>query len=221
MHGLALCAVMVCSCRKSVEEPAPAPTEGQAVTVRRDTPAKAATATATTPTTPGPNPAAAATEPSAAAVEAPQQSSVIQRRGPDPGWSPLSLQDELPICLFSSLEARAQAPYLKDVKPQKLRADSPITFGVYGPGCLNEACDDRPTLQCWVELPGSNTIIVHSRFSSFHKDGAQCTEDCMDLDTACWSLDPLKAGTYTVQHGTKRYKVKLPSKVSDPCFGSK
>lgn len=205
LRGLGLCLLAIGGCNKSAEEPSAA-IEAQPAALQQAAPAPASPA---------------APEPAPTPPQAPQQSQVIKRRGPDPGFSLLSLKDELPICLFSDLEAREKAPYLKDVKPQKLSANSPITFGVYGPGCLNEACDDRPTLQCWVELPGDNTIVVHSRFSSFHKEGSECTEDCMDLDTACWSLAPLKAGTYTVKHGDKTYKVKLPSNVKDPCFGAK
>lgn len=147
---------------------------------------------------------------------------VIKRRGPEPGWSPLSLHDTLPICVFPSMIEREKAPYIKDVKPQKLAANSKITFGVFGPGCLSDACDDRPMLQCWTEQePGSNIIDVKTRFFSFHKDGAECTENCMDLDTACDSQFELKPGKYTVRHGDKTYKLQVPSVVKDPCFGSK
>jgi hypothetical protein len=147
---------------------------------------------------------------------------VIKRRGPDPGWSPLSLKDTLPICVFQNQIEREKAPFLKDVKPQKLSANSKVTFGVFGPGCLSDACDDRPMLQCWTERgEGDNTIVVKTRFFSFHKDGAQCTENCMDLDTACDTEMELKPGKYTVRHGDKTYKLQVPGLVKDPCFGSK
>jgi hypothetical protein len=145
---------------------------------------------------------------------------VIKRRGPDPGWSSLSLKDTLPICVFPNMAEREKAPLLKDVKPQKLSANTKLTFGVYGPGCLSEACDDRPMLQCWTEQDG-DTIVVKTRFFSFHKDGAQCTENCMELDTACDTQIELKPGKHTVRHGDKTYKLQVPSLVRDPCFGAK
>ena len=138
-----------------------------------------------------------------------------------PGFSQLSLKDTLPICVFPNMTERVKAPFLKDVKPQKLAANSKVTFGVFGPGCLNEACDDRPTLQCWTEQEGPSTIVVKTRFSSFHKDGAECTENCLDLDTACDSQTELKPGKYTVRHGDKTYKLQVPGVVKDPCFGAK
>jgi hypothetical protein len=150
----------------------------------------------------------------------PAEPETIKRRGPEPGFSQLSLKDTLPICVFPNMTERVKAPFLKDVKPQKLAANSKVTFGVFGPGCLNEACDDRPTLQCWTEQKGADTIVVMTRFSSFHKDGAECTENCLDLDTACDSQIELKPGKYTVQHGDKTYKLQVPSTVRDPCFGA-
>jgi hypothetical protein len=176
---------------------------------------------------PAPQPVTAPAEPHSAALEQPAppdppaQPEVIKPRGMQPGFSQLSLKDTLPICVFPSMAERVKAPFLKDVKPQKLVANSKVTFGVFGPGCLNEACDDRPTLQCWTEQEGPHTIVVKTRFSSFHKDGAQCTEDCMDLDTACDSQTELAPGKYTVRHGDKTYKLQIPGVVRDPCFGAK
>jgi hypothetical protein len=161
-------------------------------------------------------PPTAAAEPEASSTD---NSQVIKRRGPDPGWSPLSIKDELPICLFTNLQEREKAPLLKGVKPQKLAANTPLTIGVYGPGCLSDACDDRPTLQCWIERESDDTFVVKTRFFSFHRDGAECTKDCMELDTACWTQEPLNAGKYKIRHGDKTYKLQLPSVVRDPCFG--
>ncbi|HET8932176.1 MAG TPA: hypothetical protein VFN67_01995 [Polyangiales bacterium] len=176
---------------------------------------------------PAATPAAAPKEPEAptgpeTTIDPQTGKEVIKRRGPEPGWSPLSLKDTLPICVFPNMIEREKAPYLKDVKPQKLSANAKVTFGVFGPGCLSEACDDRPMLQCWTEQePGSNIIDVKTRFFSFHKDGAECTENCMDLDTACDSQVELKPGKYTVRHGDKTYKLQVPGLVKDPCFGAK
>jgi hypothetical protein len=162
-------------------------------------------------------PAPAQPEPAAQ----PEQPDTFKQRGMQPGFSQLSLKDTLPLCVFPNMEERIKAPFLKDVKPQKLTANSKLTFGVFGPGCLNEACDDRPTLQCWTEQEEPNTIVVKTRFSSFHKDGAECTENCLDLDTACDSQTELKPGKYTVRHGDKTYKLQVPGVVRDPCFGAK
>ena len=180
--------------------PEPVPAEPQSATVPQPVSAKAE---------PAPEPAAPSSEPE-----------TIKRRGPAPGFSLLSLKDSLPICVFPNMAERVKAPFLKDVKPQKLGANSKLTFGVFGPGCLNEACDDRPTLQCWTEQEDPSTIVVKTRFSSFHKEGAQCTEDCLDLDTACDTQIELKPGKYTVRHGDKVHKLQVPSLVRDPCFGS-
>jgi hypothetical protein len=156
-------------------------------------------------------------EPGAAAPSAEEP---IKQREPEPGWSPLSLKDTLPICVFPNMVERVKAPFLQDVKPQKLAANSKLTFGVFGPGCLSDACDQRATLQCWTEQEG-DTIVVKTRFSSFHKDGAECTENCLDLDTACDTQIALKPGKHTLRHGDKTYTLQVPGLVRDPCFGSK
>jgi hypothetical protein len=155
-----------------------------------------------------------------AAAPPPAAEQTIKRRGPAPGFAQLSLKDTLPICVFPNMQERIKAPHLADVKPQKLAANSKVTFGVFGPGCLNAACDDRPMLQCWTEQDGE-TIVVKTRFSSFHNDSATCTEECLELDTACDSQIELKAGKkYTVRHGEKTYKLQTGT-VRDPCFGAK
>lgn len=165
---------------------------------------------------------AAPAEPAQPQAQEPVKSEpeTIKRRPPDPGFNPLSLRDNLPICVFPNMEERVKAGYLKDVKPQKLVANSKVTFGVFGPWCLNADCDDRPNLQCWTEQEG-DTIVVKTRFFSFHKDGAECTKDCMDLDTACPSQIELKAGKkYEIRHGDKTYKLQVPGVIKDPCFGA-
>jgi hypothetical protein len=187
---------LACACNR-IPEPAPAEPQSAALQQQPEAPAQA----------PAPEP--------------PAEPETIKRRGPEPGWNPLSLKDTLPICVFPNMTEREKAPFLKDVKPQKLTANSKVTFGVFGPGCLSNACDDRPTLQCWTEQEGPDTIVVKTRFSSFHKEGAVCTENCLDLDTACESQTELKPGKYTVRHGDKSYKLQVPGVVRDPCFGAK
>ena len=94
---------------------------------------------------------------------------------------------------------------------------SRLVFGVYGPHCLNEACDERANLQCWVEREGTNTLVAHARFSSLHKDGASCTQDCMELDMAC-ETEELAPGKYSVRYGDKTYPLTIPGTLRDPCL---
>lgn len=136
-----------------------------------------------------------------------------------PGWSKLSLQDTLPICAFSSNAERNSALLIQQVKKQTFTADSTVVFGAYGPGCLNKECDARPNLQCWLELEG-DTIHVHTKYFSFHKDGSSCTKDCLEVDASC-ETPVLKAGKYTIKHGDKTYGLQIPSVVKKPCFTSK
>jgi hypothetical protein len=135
---------------------------------------------------------------------------------PKPGWSSRRLRDALPLCVFSSQEEREKAPFIQDVHKQVLSANTKVVFGVFGPGCLNEACDARPMLQCWAEQDG-HTLIVNSRFFSFHNDGSSCDSDCLEVDSSC-DTPVLKPGKYTVRHGDKTYKLQIPSTLNDPCF---
>jgi hypothetical protein len=135
---------------------------------------------------------------------------------PRPGWSELALRDKMPICVFSSMQEREKAPFIADVKRPTLRANSKVVFGVYGPWCINAACDERPTLQCWTDGEG-DTLVVHTRYSSYHKDGSSCSDDCLGLDAMCETAE-LKPGKYTIRHGNKTYKLQIPSVVRDPCL---
>lgn len=167
-----------------------------------------------------PEPAAAApavAAPVAAVVPEPSAtpaSEAPQAAYPAPAWEPRRLQDALPLCVFSSTAARLQAPLAGPVARQKLQANAKVVFGVFPPGCLNEACDAEPTLQCWVEESG-NTLTVHSRFSSFQKQGASCRDDCMPVDSSCETSE-LKPGRYTVRYGDKRFSLKVPGVVEQP-----
>jgi hypothetical protein len=126
------------------------------------------------------------------------------------------MRDTLPFCAFSSRAEREKAPLIERVKKQRLKANAPVVFGVFGPGCLNAACDERPTLQCWTEREG-NDLIVHTRYSSLHKDGASCTEDCLELDVSC-ETPALEPGTYTVRHGDETRQLQIPSVLRAPCL---
>ena len=168
-------------------------------------------------------PAAAATPPSPALAAAPEAqmegaSAAATATADRAGWTPLQRQDDLPLCVFASYAERERAPLLQAAKtPQKLRANAKLVFGVFGPHCLNEACDERPNLQCWVERDGPSSLLVHARFSSLHKDGGSCTQDCMELDVAC-ETDELAPGKYKLRYGDKTYKLTIPSSLRDPCL---
>ena len=136
-----------------------------------------------------------------------------------PGWSELKIQDSLPLCVFGSGDERDKAPFIEQVSKQTLTANAPVVFGVFPPWCLNSACDAMPALQCWVERDG-DTLTVHTRFFSFHNAGAKCESDCLDVDTACETPE-LPPGIYTIRHGEKTYKLKIPSSPRSPCFKAK
>jgi hypothetical protein len=132
------------------------------------------------------------------------------------GWSNRSLRDTLPICVFSSIAEREKAQLIQKVTKQTLAANSKVVFGVFGPGCLNETCDARPTLQCWVERDGA-VLNVHTLFFSFHKDDSTCTSECMEVDSSCETPE-LPAGKYTVRHGDKSYQLQIPRVLREPCL---
>jgi hypothetical protein len=129
----------------------------------------------------------------------------------------VKLEDELPLCAFADYSARADAPTLRDVRKQTLRANSRIVFGTYSPVCLNEACDAVPTQQCWVYSQNSDTLVVHSRQTYQHKRGTVCTQDCQPVLAGC-ETEVLKAGTYTIKYGTRVFSLRLPSVMRAPCF---
>ena len=139
--------------------------------------------------------------------------------GPKPGWSKVSLEDTLPLCVFSSYEERSATVAFPKAKKQKLDANAPVVFGIFPPWCVNDACDDRTLLQCWTERDGP-TLTVHSRFASHRKDGAACAKDCLQVEAAC-ETPPLEPGQYTVRHGDKSYSLKIPSVLKAPCFDAK
>jgi hypothetical protein len=198
----ALLAASAYGCRRTPEpEPSPAPAPAAAALKPAEPAAQAD------------RPAPAEPPPPAAPVEP------AEPTGPTddtPGWSRLRLEDSVPLCVFADNRERAAARSIELVKKQTLREDAPVTFGVFGPGCLNKACDDKPLLQCWADREG-DTITVHSRYSSLHKDSSTCTKDCVPVGASCDS-PALAAGKYTVQYGDKTYKLQIPSLVRKPCL---
>jgi len=181
---------------------------------------------------PPPEPAAPAPPPSQAATPPatdPEPATKLAKPGePQPpmiastriGFSKVVLEDKVPICVFASMADQEPVHFLADAnKKQTLAADSSIAIGAYSPWCVNEACDDIPSLQCRVERDG-NTLTVHSRYWGEHKEGSSCTENCRPVIAAC-PTPKLEAGKYTVKHGEKTFKLKIPSVLTDPCFGAR
>lgn len=191
-----LLAVAAVSCRRT-PEPAPPPPVPESPALKQAEPAAQAD-----------KPAAPSEPPPPAAEEGPTENT--------PGWSRLRLQDSLPLCVFADEREREGALLIEQVKKQTLREDAPVTFGVFGPWCLNKDCDDKPMLQCWSEREG-DTIVVHSRYASLHKEESKCTKDCLKVDASCVT-PALEPGKYTIQYGDKTYKLQIPSVVRNPCF---
>jgi hypothetical protein len=161
------------------------------------------------PPAPAPEPVAdAAAEPATPAVD----------RLARPGWSKITLDEQVPICVFPGFVAHDQAKFLKDVKKQTLRADNPIVIGAFGPWCINEACDDLPSLQCFADRSG-DTITVRTHFWGYRKDGSRCKGDVCRQVTAGCETPKLEAGTYKIQHGQRSYELKIPGTLRKPCFG--
>jgi hypothetical protein len=135
---------------------------------------------------------------------------------PKEGWSKLKLQDTLPLCVFENPIERENAKLVDQVKQQKLKANQPVTFGAFGPYCINPECDDLPTLQCVVDREG-NTLKVRARYIGYHKDGATCSDGCREVTAGC-DTPSLEPGKYTVQYGDNTYTLKIPSTLRDPCY---
>ncbi|HEY2736185.1 MAG TPA: hypothetical protein VGI70_19440 [Polyangiales bacterium] len=168
-------------------------------------------------------PAQSASTPSAAAAPSnlavPEQS-VASRDGPGfprPGWSKRVVEDGGPICAVETYAEVDRASSVDKARPQKFQAGMPIAFETYGPGCINEACVQLPTVQCVVEADG-HTLVVHSRYNGYHKDGAICERDCRPVYAGC-ETPILQAGKYTVHYGPTTFQLKIPGKLQDPCFG--
>ena len=128
------------------------------------------------------------------------------------------MKDTLPVCAFSSTDERVKALYIEDAKTKKqtLAEDDKVTFGVFGPWCLYKECDDLPLLECWVDRESEDTLVLHTHFFSFHRDGATCTKDCMKIDASC-DTPNLPRGKYYVRHGDKTATIQIPSVLKKPC----
>lgn len=91
-----------------------------------------------------------------------------------------------------------------------------MTFGTFPPGCVNPACDDMASMQCWVDREGS-TLQVHSKYYGYHKEGSSCSEGCLEIVAGC-DTPELEAGTYTVQYSKHSYELQIPSSLNKPCY---
>lgn len=138
-------------------------------------------------------------------------------RYPRPGWSKVTADDQGPLCVYSGFVDQELTKFSTDAKTQKLKANTSVVFGSFGPWCVHEACDDLPSLQCSTTREG-NTLLVHTHYWGYRKDGASCgTEVCRPVTAGC-ETQPLEAGEYTVKHGENTFKLKIPSTLRKPCF---
>jgi hypothetical protein len=174
-----------------------------------------------------PEPSPSGVEPQPQALSTPQAApppfgapqTVPSRDGPGfprAGWRKRVVEDEGPLCIGATYYEVDRADSIEKVRKQKLQAGMPVAFETYGPGCINEACVQLPTLQCSAERDG-NTLVVHSRYNGYHKDDATCDQECRPVYTGC-ETPILEAGRYTVRYGEKTFQLKIPSTLKDPCF---
>lgn len=192
--SLTISLIAAVSCTRKIPEPEPVPAQPAALS----------------------SPAAAEPSPSPPPEPAKRGPSEDFIGYPKEGWSKLKLEDTLPLCVFENALEREQAKFLSQVKQQKLKANQPVTFGAFGPYCINPQCDDLPTLQCLVDREG-DMLKVRARYVGYHKDGASCSDGCREVVAGC-DTPSLEAGKYTVQYGEQTYALKIPSTLKDPCY---
>jgi hypothetical protein len=131
-----------------------------------------------------------------------------------PAWTQFARRDDVPLCLFTRYEDWGHAQFLGQAKQKvALKAGRPLYFGTYAPGCADPECVRRVTLQCWADVEGK-TITVSTRFSGERQLAHPCANNCQP-DTAACETPPLKAGTYTLIHGTQQRTLRVPG-VADP-----
>lgn len=183
------------SCTRKIPEPEPVPAQPAALST-------------SAPAEPAPAPAPEAPKP-----KGPSEDFIGY---PKEGWSKLKLNDTLPLCVFENAIAREKAKFVDQVTEQKLKANQPVTFGAFGPYCINPECDDLPTLQCLVDREG-NTLKVRARYVGYHRDGSTCTDGCREVMAGC-DTPSLEPGKYTIQYGDQTYALKIPSTLRDPCY---
>lgn len=184
------------SCTRKIPEPEPVPAPPAALTQ--------------TPREKEPEPAPAAEAPK---PKGPSEDFVGY---PKEGWTKLKLNDTLPLCVFQNALEREKAKFVEQVTKQELKANESVTFGAFGPYCINPECDDLPSLQCVVDREG-NTLKVRARYIGYHKDGSKCSDGCREVMAGC-DTPKLEPGKYTIQYGDNTYSLQIPSKLRSPCF---
>lgn len=143
---------------------------------------------------------------------------VEQRYERQAGWSSVSIRDSLPFCVFSSSAEHAAASFIGQVGKQTLRPDSRLTLGIFPNWCVNEACDQIPSLQCSVEREGK-TLVLRSHYWGDRKDGSKCEGmTCRPIGAAC-ETPALETGIHTIVYGDRRFELRIPSVLRSPCFG--
>lgn len=159
----------------------------------------------------------AAEKPEPAAASKPQPNvAVAEPAKPKEGWSEVSVQNTLPLCVFADEREREQIKAVAQVKKQVLRADRPVVFGVFAPGCIQPECEELAVLRCSVERSG-NTLRLQTSYRGFHKDGTTCRDQCRDATAGCAS-PVLEPGEYTLEYGGTQIPLKIPSALNMPCF---
>jgi hypothetical protein len=136
---------------------------------------------------------------------------------PKPGWSKVVVEDKGTLCAVATYGEAYRARSIDKMHEQTLRAGSPFVFEAYSPACVNEACDQLPTLQCTVQREAM-TLVVHTHYDAYHKDGTSCRDACRPFFASCETPE-LEAGKYSVRYGAKTYELKIPSSLRSPCFG--
>lgn len=139
------------------------------------------------------------------------------KKWPKPGFSELTLIDQVPICLFPTYDDHAKAKFVDQVRRKRLRAGRTVIFGAFAPWCVHPDCDQRPSLQCTVDREG-NELTVHTKYWGDHKDGSACSSDCYPINAGCQSPE-LEPGKYVVHHGELSFELKIPGTPPTVCFG--
>lgn len=135
---------------------------------------------------------------------------------PKEGWSEVSVENTLPLCVFADEREREQIKAVAQVKKQVLRADRPVVFGVFAPSCISPDCEELAALQCSVERSG-NMLRLQTSYRGFHKDGTTCRDQCRAATAGCAS-PALEPGEYTLEYGGTQIPLKIPSALNMPCF---
>jgi hypothetical protein len=169
------------------------------------------------PSSEGSRPTAAETE----AVKKQLEAMIAEGNAPSPefpkaGFSEVRVIDEAPLCVFPSYQEFRKVKFPEQAKEQTLQAGSKVVFGAFAPWCVNENCDQRPSLQCEAKVHGES-IVVTSKYWGDHKDGAKCTSNCRSITAGCPTPE-LKEGLYTVHHGKKQFELQIPTVLDKPCF---